>query len=135
MICYVLQVSHSIHHMMKVLLPCGKMEYAPYALENKPFTFYDGRCCYGKCPKHMLAAKARLLGSEPPQVCGWSNVFGNDFCPFEATDQPFTWKVCIPIGFIYRESVHLHYRRLFPHAGMGATVAWHKFRRGTFLLT
>ena len=85
-----------MHWMMRVLMPCGKMEYTPYSLEGDPFCFYDGRCCYGKCPKKEAAAKARLLGGEVPKVCGWANVFGDAFCPLEANDQPFSWYVWEP---------------------------------------
>lgn len=88
------QVSQSIHKMMKVLLPCGKIEYAPYSLENNPFSFYDGRCCYGKCPKREAGAQARLFGSEMrSKVCGWVGIFGDVYCPLEATTDKFTWKV------------------------------------------
>ena len=92
-----LQVSKSMHSMMQVLLPCGKMEFKPYSLEGGDrFLFYDGRCCYGKCPKTEAAAKARLLGKEAPKICGWAHVFGDEFCPLEATDQPFSWQVWEP---------------------------------------
>ena len=83
-----------MHWMMHVLLPCGKIEYKPYSLEGRDrFSFFDGRCCYGKCPKKAAASAARLLGTEPPKTCGWANVFGDTFCPLEATDQPFSWQV------------------------------------------
>lgn len=90
------KVSSSMHSMMQVLLPCGKMEYAPYSLEGDTFKFYDGRCCYGKCPKMDAAAKARFLGQDEPKMCGWQNVFGNSFCPLEASSQPFSWQVWEP---------------------------------------
>lgn len=88
------QVSQSVHKMMKTLMRCGKMEYPPYALGEDKFFYYDGRCCYGKCPKKDLAAKARLLGREMPQVCGWKGIFGDMLCPLEATDEHFSWQVC-----------------------------------------
>lgn len=79
---------------MKVLLACGKMEYAPYSLENNPFHFYDGRCCYNKCPKRTVGARARLFRTEMNErVCGWGGIFGDVFCPLEATTDAFTWKV------------------------------------------
>ena len=91
-----MQVSQSIHKMTRALLPCGKMEYAPYTLGENKFYFYDWRCCYGKCPKKEAAAKARLLGTEVPCACWWEGVFGGLFCPLEATDDPFSWTVRLP---------------------------------------
>mmetsp|Transcript_25121 Transcript_25121/g.84681 ORF Transcript_25121/g.84681 Transcript_25121/m.84681 type:complete len:84 (+) Transcript_25121:2158-2409(+) len=82
-----------MHHMMRVLLPCGKMEYEPYSLAGDRFCYFNGNCCYGKCPKKEAAAKARLLGTEAPAACGWANVFGDVFCPLEANEQPFSWQV------------------------------------------
>lgn len=86
--------------MMKVLLPCGKMDYTPYKLDNNPFFYYDGRCCYGKCPKTQAAATARLLRCpEVPKVCGWANVFQDAFCPLElGNDVPFSWQVACALA-------------------------------------
>jgi hypothetical protein len=90
-------VSKSIHNMMKILLPCGRMEYAPYALDAKPFSFFDGRCCYGKCPRKEVAYRARFLGTgDVPKVCGWASVFGDGFCALEADSQPFSWQTWEP---------------------------------------
>lgn len=82
---------------MKILLPCGRMEYAPYALDAKPFSFFDGRCCYGKCPRKEVAYRARFLGTgDVPKVCGWASVFGDGFCALEADSQPFSWQTWEP---------------------------------------
>lgn len=103
-----MQVSHSIHKMMKVLMPCGKVEYPPYMLEGNPFRFYDGRCCYNNCPKKPTAARARILNIEAPPICGWANVFG-EFCTLEANDQPFSWQVIqTPKGMPTAYHQHTH---------------------------
>ena len=100
---------------MRALLPCGKMEYAPYALGENTFSFYDGRCCYGKCPKRDAAAKARLLGTEVPKACWWEGVFGGLFCPLEATDQPFSWQVCTHLPHLASRCLASHHLALCRH--------------------
>ncbi|KAL3922349.1 MAG: hypothetical protein SGPRY_004593, partial [Prymnesium sp.] len=40
-----MQISNSIHKMVRKLLPCGRIEYGPYKLDGNPFRFYDGLQC------------------------------------------------------------------------------------------
>ena len=88
--------------MMRILLPCGKIEYEPYALDEHKFSFFNGLCCHNRCPKVSQRAKARLLqpmnGTAPvlPAACGWAHVFDGKLCPLEATDLPFQWETWQP---------------------------------------
>ena len=88
----------SIHQMMRALLPCGKMQYPPYALDGTPFSFYDRPLLLWQVSKGGGGGKGaadwrRRRGAEGVRLVG---VFGDTPCPLEASSEPFSWEVWEP---------------------------------------
>ena len=79
------EMSRSTDDLTRILLPCGRTPLPDYSLQGgSTFSCYNPLCCRNRCPKrHPLMPT--------PTACGWTNVFGSDDCPTEATDEPLVW--------------------------------------------
>jgi hypothetical protein len=86
------EFSRSVYHAMRILHPCGKLEYEPYKLGESKFFYYNGLCVSGKCPCRSIGSNPWSLSTSIETAsCGWDFVFGKTDCPLEATTDSYTW--------------------------------------------